>query len=231
MTVATPPFRALLTLLIASVAASCESTPRGAHELPKPAADLPAGKAGETRTVVLAAGCFWCVESVFEPLIGVTDVTSGFAGGTAETATYEQVSAGKTDHAEAVRITYDPSKITYAQLLHVYFSIFDPTTLDRQGPDAGRQYRSAFFHETDEQKRVTDAYVKQLADARTFDKPIVTAVEPLKAFYPADAHHQDYVKLHPDDPYVRQWAVPKMAKDREHFAGLLKSGSAASPAP
>src|SRR3954469_13498785 len=187
------------------------------HELPKAVEDLPAGRAGELRTLVLAGGCFWCVEAVFEKLDGVTDVTSGYAGGTKETATYEQVSSGGTDHAESVRITYDPSRISYGTLLRVFFTIFDPTTLNRQGPDSGRQYRTAIFYANGEERRVAEAYIKQLGEAKVFDQPIVTAVEPLKEFYPAEGYHQDYVRHHPENPYVTRWAVPKQHKVDEMF--------------
>jgi peptide-methionine (S)-S-oxide reductase len=193
------------------------------HELPRAAMDLPAGKAaGEARTLVLAGGCFWCVEAVFEKLEGVTDVTSGYAGGTKETATYEQVSSGGTDHAESVRITYDPARISYGTLLRVFFTIFDPTTLNRQGPDSGRQYRTAIFYAGDEERRVAEAYIKQLTEAKVFEQPIVTAVEPLKEFYPAEEYHQDYVKHHPGNPYVVRWAVPKMKHVDEMFGELVK---------
>jgi peptide-methionine (S)-S-oxide reductase len=192
------------------------------HTLPKAVVDLPAGKAGEVRTLVLAGGCFWCAEAVFEKLEGVSDVTSGYAGGTKETATYEQVSSGGTDHAESVRITYDPAKISYGTLLRVFFTIFDPTTLNRQGPDSGRQYRTAIFYGSDEERRVAEAYIKQLGEAKVFDQPIVTVVEPLKDFYPAEGYHQDYVRHHPENPYVARWAVPKMKKVDEMFGKLVK---------
>lgn len=188
--------------------------------VPKPAVDLPPAKPGEVRKLVLAAGCFWCVEAVFERLKGVREVTSGFAGGTAETAKYDLVSAGGTQHAESVEITYD-DRITYGQLLQVLFTIFDPTTLDRQGPDAGHQYRSAIFYKDAEEQRIARAYLEQLQRAKVFDRPIVTALEPLTGFYPAEAYHQDYVRRHPDHPYVRQWSVPKLIKLREHFGSLL----------
>jgi peptide-methionine (S)-S-oxide reductase len=152
----------------------------------------------------------------------VTDVTSGYAGGTKETATYEQVSSGATDHAESVRITYDPSKISYGTLLRVFFTIFDPTTLNRQGPDSGKQYRTAIFYASDEEKRVAEAYIKQLTEAKVFEQPIVTALEPLKEFYPAEGYHQDYVKHHPENPYVVRWAAPKMKKVEEMFGELVK---------
>jgi peptide-methionine (S)-S-oxide reductase len=194
----------------------------GHRELPKAVVDLPASKAGEVRTLVLAGGCFWCAEAVFEKLEGVTDVTSGYAGGTKETATYEQVSSGGTDHAESVRITYDPARISYGTLLRVFFTIFDPTTLNRQGPDSGRQYRTAIFYANEEERRVAEAYIKQLTEAKVFEQPIVTALEPLKEFYPAEGYHQDYVRHHPENPYVVRWAVPKMTKVEEMFKELVK---------
>ncbi|MBC8107914.1 MAG: peptide-methionine (S)-S-oxide reductase MsrA [Anaerolineae bacterium] len=212
----------LLPLLLAMLI-SCSTAAPGGHDVPKPAVDWPA-KDGETsRSIVISAGCFWCVEATFEQLNGVTDVTSGYAGGTKETAAYEQVSAGKTKHAEAVRITYDPTKISYAQLLQVMFTIFQPTALNFQGPDHGTQYRIAVFCESDEQKKVTEAYIKQLTDAKVFDQPIVVALEPIGAgFFPAEAYHQDYVVKNPRDPYVVQWALPKIEKVRTKFADLVK---------
>jgi peptide-methionine (S)-S-oxide reductase len=188
---------------------------------PKPALDIPAGKPGEQRTLVVAAGCFWCSEAVFESLRGVTNVTSGYAGGTKETAAYELVSAGSTGHAESIRITYDPSKISYGQLLQVLFTIFDPTTLDRQGPDSGHQYRSAIFVEGEE-KRVAEAYIRQVDAAKVFPRPVVTRIEPPSAFYPAEEYHQDFVKRHPDHPYVRQQSIPKLMAVRSLFPDLVQ---------
>jgi peptide-methionine (S)-S-oxide reductase len=217
----------LLIALFVAVGWSCGApTPAGVgaghRELPKAVVDLPAGKAGEMRTLVLAGGCFWCAEAVFEELEGVTDVTSGYAGGTKETATYEQVSSGGTDHAESVRITYDPARISYGTLLRVFFTIFDPTTLNRQGPDSGRQYRTAIFYANDEERRVAEAYIQQLTEAKVFEQPIVTALERLSEFYPAEGYHQDYVKHHPENPYVVRWAVPKVKKVEEMFGELVK---------
>jgi peptide-methionine (S)-S-oxide reductase len=197
-------------------------------DLPAPAVDLPAPSDGKPQTVVLAMGCFWCSEAVFEQLNGVTDVTAGYAGGTKETADYGKVSNRETDHAESVRITYDPAKISYGQLLRVMFTIFDPTTKDRQGPDAGHEYRTAIFYTNDDQRRVAAAYIKQLDDAKIFDAPIVTTLEPLdKGFFPAEDYHQHYVQIHPDEPYVRQQALPKIAKVRAHFKDLVKAQDAA----
>ena len=196
--------------------------PAAAKALPAPADDSPSTRPAGPRTAVLAAGCFWCVEAVFEQLDGVTDVVSGYAGGTKESADYEKVSAGETDHAEVVQVTYDPSKITYGQLLQVYFATHDPTTKDRQGPDWGRQYRSAIFYADDAEKRAGEAYIAQLNDAKAFPAPIVTTLEPLTGFYPAEAYHQDFVTKHPDHPYVRQWVPPKMEKLKKQFAERLK---------
>jgi peptide-methionine (S)-S-oxide reductase len=189
--------------------------------LPDPASDV-APAAGQ-QTAVFAGGCFWCTEAVFEQFKGVKKVVSGFAGGTDKTAHYETVSAGKTDHAESVQVTFDPTKITYGQLLKVFFSVaHDPTTLNRQGPDYGRQYRSAIFYANDEQKRVAEAYIAQLKAANVFGKPIVTEVANLNGFYPAEEYHQHFVQLHPDHPYVVANAVPKIEKARKTFPGMVK---------
>jgi peptide-methionine (S)-S-oxide reductase len=211
----------LTSVLIACLALRCASA-HASPDLPKPSTDLPAAKAGEKRTAVFAGGCFWCMEAVFEELSGVTDVVSGFAGGTKETAIYERVSSGGTSHAEAVQVTYDPSKVSFAQLIQVFFTMHDPTTKDRQGPDWGHQYRSAFFYQSAEEKSVVDSYIKQLEAAKVFSSPIVTTLEPFEGFYPADAHHQDFVRLHPDHPYVRQWALPKLQKEHQKFPSLTK---------
>jgi peptide-methionine (S)-S-oxide reductase len=162
------------------------------------------------------------VEAVFEPLEGVKEVVSGYAGGSADDATYDRVSSGRTAHAEAVRVTYDPKVVSYATLLHVLFSTHDPTTKDRQGPDHGPQYRSAIFFAGPEERAVAEAYVKQLDAARAFRAPVVTTFEPLTAFHPAEAYHQDFVARHPDHPYVRQWVPAKLAKLRDGFREALK---------
>lgn len=192
--------------------------------LPQPATDIVPPKPGghQTRTAVFAAGCFWCVEGIFEQLEGVTDVVSGYAGGTAETAKYEVVGGGDTDHAESVKVTYDPNRISYGTLLWVLFSTQDPTTLNRQGPDWGRQYRSTIFFANDDEKRVAQAYIAQLNAAKVFKGPVVTTLEPLKAFYPAEAYHQDFVKLHPTQPYVMAESLPRIEKARTLFPQLLK---------
>ena len=199
---------------------SCSRPTRAAAELPKPNLDLPAEKAGKPATAVLAGGCFWCTEAVFEQLAGVSEVVAGYAGGTKETADYQHYH--ESNHAEVIRITYDPAKITYGELLRVLFTVIDPTTKDGQHPDYGHQYRSAVFYANDDQKRVAEAYIQQLNEAKSFNKPIATTVEPLNAFYPAEDYHQHYVTKNPDDPYVLSWSKPKVQKTREHFKGELK---------
>jgi len=175
------------------------------------------------QTAVFAGGCFWCTEAVFEQFAGVKKVVSGYAGGTRETAHYKTVSAGQTDHAESIQITFDPSKISYGQLLKIFFSVaHDPTQLNRQGPDYGKQYRSAIFYANADQKRVAEAYIQQLTDAKVFSKPIVTQVVELKGFYPAEDYHQDFVANNPSNPYVMANAVPKIQKTRKAFPGMLK---------
>jgi peptide-methionine (S)-S-oxide reductase len=179
-------------------------------------------KAGQAR-VVLAGGCFWCVEAVYKNLDGVASVKSGYAGGSAETADYATVSSGTTNHAEAVEVVYDPSRISYGQILKVFFSIaHDPTQLNRQGPDTGRQYRSAIFYADDEQKRVAEAYIDQLNEARVFDGPIVTEVVPLEAFFEAETYHQDYAARNASNPYIVVNAQPKVRKLRSYQASREK---------
>jgi peptide-methionine (S)-S-oxide reductase len=187
------------------------------EQFPDPVVDAKlADKSGESRAI-LAGGCFWCVEAVYKNLDGVTSVKSGYAGGTADTADYETVSSGRTDHAESVEVVYDPSRISYGQILKVFFSIaHDPTQLNRQGPDSGRQYRSAIFYADDEQKRLATAYIDQLNKAHVFDRPIVTEVVPLEAFYQAETYHQDYAARNPLNPYIVINAQPKVRKLRSY---------------
>jgi peptide methionine sulfoxide reductase msrA/msrB len=182
-----------------------------------------AGKDPSRAEAVFAGGCFWCVEAVFRQLNGVLDVTSGYAGGDAKTANYETVSTGQTGHAESVKIVYDPRKISYETLLKVHFASHDPTMLNRQGNDVGSQYRSAIFYANDEQKQIAEAMIADLTDANVYLRPIVTALEPLKAFYPAEAHHQNYVACYPHQAYVKSVALPKVAKVRAKFKDLLKT--------
>jgi peptide-methionine (S)-S-oxide reductase len=181
-----------------------------------------AAKPGK-ETAVFAGGCFWGVQAVFQHVHGVTSATSGYSGGASSTAEYEVVSTGQTGHAESVQVVFDPSQVTYGQLLKVFFSVaHDPTELNRQGPDSGTQYRSAIFYSNDEQKRVASAYIAQLDQAKAFPSAIVTQVVPLKAFYPAEAYHQNYATLHPDNPYIAINDAPKVDHLREQLPELYK---------
>jgi peptide-methionine (S)-S-oxide reductase len=180
-------------------------------------------KPGSTQTAVLAGGCFWGVEAVFERVRGVSEVVSGYAGGSKASADYQQVSAGTTDHAEAVKITYDPKVVSYAQLLSIYFSVaHDPTELNRQGPDVGRQYRSAIFFATPSQQTAARASIATLRNRKVFPRPIVTQVVPLQAFYSAEAYHQNYIAHNPFNPYVVVNDLPKLAQLKRQFPQLLK---------
>ena len=187
--------------------------------VPPPEADAALAAAGTpARTAVLAGGCFWGVQAVFQHVRGVTRATSGYAGGAASTAHYEMVGTGRTGHAESVQITYDPSRITYGQLLRVFFSVaHDPTTLNRQGPDSGTEYRSAIFFQDADQERIARAYVAQLDRTAIFPRPIVTAISKLPAFYEAEDYHQDYATLHPDDAYIAINDAPKVANLKKLF--------------
>ncbi|MFL6285771.1 MAG: peptide-methionine (S)-S-oxide reductase MsrA [Pyrinomonadaceae bacterium] len=212
--------RALAVALLGTTLA-CGAAKATGVAIPDPALDAPlAAKKGE-QTAVLAGGCFWGIEAVFEHVNGVTDVTSGYSGGAAETAHYEMVGSGETGHAESVRITYDPSRISYGQLLKVFFAVaHDPTELNRQGPDTGTQYRSAIFYSDDEQRRIAEAYIKQLDQAKVFERPIVTQVSRLNSFYQAENYHQDYAAQHPDDSYIVFNDLPKVANLQRQFPRL-----------
>lgn len=189
---------------------------------PAPEQDLP--QSGSEARLVLAGGCFWCVEAVFLAMDGVTKVESGYAGGdSADTANYEAVCTGTTGHAEVVDVHYDPAKVSFGELLRVFFSVaHDPTQLNRQGNDRGTQYRSAVFYETPEQKAVAEAYLRQLGAAGVFPEPIVTTLEPLDAFYPAEAYHQNFAARNPYQPYIMAVAAPKMEKLVDNYGDRLK---------
>jgi methionine-S-sulfoxide reductase len=176
----------------------------------------------QSATVVLAGGCFWCTEAAFEQLEGVLDVTSGYTGGAGGTANYKAVCGGDTGHAEAIRITYDPAKITYEQLLDVFFDAHDPTQLNRQGNDIGTQYRSAIFYASEEEKRAAEAKIDHLNKSGYFQRPIATTLEALGDFYPAEDYHQDYARLNPEQPYIQAVSTPKMCKVRSKHASLMK---------
>jgi len=195
-----------------------------AATLPDPAVD--AAKTADKRaaTAVFAGGCFWGVEAVFKHVKGVTSAVSGYAGGSAKTAHYEIIGMGLTGHAESVQVTYDPSQISYGQLLRVFFSVaHDPTQLNRQGPDVGTQYRSAIFYADSEQQRIAQAYIDQLSKAKTFARPIVTQLTPLNAFYPAEDYHQDYLAKHPESMYIVINDMPKLNNLRQEFPQIYVS--------
>lgn len=211
-----------VVVLLANTLA-CNAVTNAADVVTLPNPHTSANNAKGEQTAVFAGGCFWGVEAVFEHVKGVTDVTSGYTGGDATTATYNAVSEGDTGHAEAVRITYDSSQVSYEQLLKIFFSVaHDPTELNRQGPDTGTQYRSAIFFANDEQKGITQAYIAQLDEAKVFKRPIVTQVVALDSFYKAEAYHQDYLARHPRDPYIVINDQPKVANLRKQFADLYK---------
>ncbi|WP_441279508.1 peptide-methionine (S)-S-oxide reductase MsrA [Tardiphaga sp. 172_B4_N1_3] len=185
--------------------------------IPAPATDIPA--ATGIQTAVIAGGCFWGVQGVFQHTAGVVNAVSGYAGGSKSSANYTAVSTGSTGHAEAVEIKYDPQKISYGKILQIYFSVaHDPTQLNRQGPDSGTQYRSEIFATTPEQKKVAEAYIAQLNAAKVYKKPIVTKLGMLEAFYPAEAYHQDYLTLHPNQPYIAYNDIPKVENLKKIFA-------------
>ncbi|NJL31411.1 MAG: peptide-methionine (S)-S-oxide reductase MsrA [Phycisphaerales bacterium] len=204
-------------------AGSAGVTKADADGFPSAEQDEPLATESGRREVVLAGGCFWCTEAVFEKLEGVLDVVSGYAGGTKASAKYDVVSMGGTDHAEAIRIVYDPSKITLGQLLKVFFNIaHDPTQLNRQGADVGRQYRSAVFFADAQQEKIARGYIAQLNQARVFRQPIVTTLEPLEEFFLAEQYHQDFVVRNPNQPYVRGVAASKVEKLQEKYPDKLK---------
>jgi peptide-methionine (S)-S-oxide reductase len=219
MEVRTMKQRLVITLLAALGSLNVLS----AADFPAPKGDLPLASASSKDSVVLAGGCFWGVEAVFDHLKGVTNVVSGFAGGEKKTAHYETVSTGTTGHAESVKITYDPSKVSLGQILMVYFSVaHNPTELNRQGPDTGTQYRSAIFYQTEDQKRIAEAYIQQLNDEHVFRRPIVTQVTPFTGFFAAEGYHQHYLEHNPDNPYIVENDLPKLAALKKEYPELCK---------
>ena len=214
----------LVSLFLAGGMTACGTATASVTDIPNPVLDAPLTSARGQQTAVLAGGCFWGVEAVFEHVKGVIKVTSGYSGGAASTAQYETVSTGATGHAESVRIIYDPSQISYGQLRKVFFSVaHDPTELNRQGPDTGTQYRSAIFYGNEEQKRIAEAYIVQLNQAKVFHGPIVTKVNALQSFYEAEGYHQGYLDRHPDEPYIMINDLPKVENLRKHFPDLYKA--------
>jgi peptide-methionine (S)-S-oxide reductase len=192
-----------------------------AVRLPAPTLDIRSARPAATETVVFAGGCFWGIQSVFQHVKGVVTATSGYAGGWVHKPSYEDVTTGRTGHAEAVRVVFDPSQVSYGKLLEVFFSVaHDPTQLNRQGPDVGTQYRSALFFTSLEQKQTTEAYIKQLDAAHTFKSRIVTQIVPIKTFFAAEAYHQDYAEKNPREPYIMMYDAPKVANLKKQFPAL-----------
>jgi peptide-methionine (S)-S-oxide reductase len=221
--------RSLQVLMLLSLV-GCSQATMHTEETPKPKTNVVPVQGGVNATApngqeiaVFAGGCFWCTEAVFERVRGVSTVVSGYAGDSKDLAVYELVGSGTTKHAESIQITYDPKQITYGDLLHIFFGVIDPTTKNYQGPDHGTQYRSTIFYLNDEQKRVAEAYIKQLTDEKIFSAPIVTTIEPIgEGFFPAEDYHQDFVAHHPDHPYVQAWSVPKIEKLTTKYKEYLK---------
>jgi peptide-methionine (S)-S-oxide reductase len=210
-------------LILVGFSFACSTADASSTPLPDPEIDAPLAKTKGEQKAVLAGGCFWGIEAVFEHVKGVSDAKSGYAGGDAASAEYRKVSSGTTGHAESVLVTYDPSQVTYGQLLKVFFSVaHDPTELNRQGPDRGTQYRSAIFYANEEQKRIAEAYIKQLDRAKVFNQPIVTQVTPLEAFHDAEAYHQDYLAQHPNEPYIVINDMPKVENLKKQLPQLYK---------
>lgn len=220
----TSPIRQLVIVaaaLLGTGACNAKASSARSAPVPAPLVDTPRSSAPGEQTAVVSGGCFWGVQAVFQHVKGVVRATSGYSGGSAKTAEYEIVSTGETGHAESVQIVYDPSQITYGELLRVFFSVaHDPTELNRQGPDEGTQYRSAIFYANDEQKRIAEAYIAQLNEAKVFAHPIVTQVVALQAFYPAEAYHQNYAALHPNQPYIVFNDAPKVEHLKQEFPEL-----------
>jgi len=201
--------------------ASCDSS-SAVVTIPNPKVDIALTSTSGEETAVVAGGCFWGIQAVFEHLKGVIRATSGYSGGAANTAQYEKVCSGRTGHAEAVEVVFDPSKISYGQVLKVFFSVaHDPTELNRQGPDVGTQYRSAIFYVSEDQKRIGEAYVKQLDEAKVFGRPIATQIVPLDVFYPAEEYHQGYADQHPENMYIVINDLPKVANLKKQYPALF----------
>jgi peptide-methionine (S)-S-oxide reductase len=209
----------LATLILAASGLGCNAQSKTA--VPPPALDAPLAAKSSHQTAVFAGGCFWGTQAVFERVRGVLDTTAGYSGGSASTATYDQVTTETTGHAESVKVVYDPSKITYGTLLRIFFSVHDPTTLNRQGPDSGTSYRSDIFYSNDEQRKIATAYIAQLNAEHAFPHPIVTQVNALTGFYDAESYHQDYALHNPNNPYIEICDRPKIATLKNEFPQLF----------
>jgi peptide-methionine (S)-S-oxide reductase len=217
----------LAASMLATVA--CNAKAGTATPVPAPAVDAIRASAPSKQTAVIAGGCFWGIQAVFQHVKGVISATSGYSGGTKKNPDYELVSSGTTGHAESVQIVFDPSQVTYGELLRVFFSVaHDPTELNHQGPDSGTQYRSVIFYTSDEQKHIAEAYIAQLDAAKVFPQRIVTQLVPLAAFYPAESYHQDYAALHPDQPYIYFNDAPKVEHLKQEFPDLYTGKRAAT---
>jgi peptide-methionine (S)-S-oxide reductase len=215
-------FRSLLTFALATALTGCTVGAAARMPLPPPSTDASLAKTSGKQTAVFAGGCFWGTQAVFERVRGVLKTSTGYSGGSASTATYAQVTTETTNHAESVQVVYDPSKITYGELLRIFFSVaHDPTQLNRQGPDVGTSYRSAIFYANDEQKRLATAYIQQLDAAHIFPRAIVTQVVPLQGFYRAEDYHQDYALHNPDNPYILVCDRPKIEALKQQFPDLF----------
>jgi peptide-methionine (S)-S-oxide reductase len=214
----------VMAAVMAVVTMVAPKTTTAAVAIPNPTVDEPVSTAKGQQTVVLSGGCFWGIQAVFEHVKGVKSATSGYSGGTVKSPSYEQVSSGATGHAESVKIVYDPSKVTFGQLLKVFFAVaHDPTELDRQGPDSGTQYRSAIFYVNDSQEKIAKAYIDQLNQAKVYPQPIVTEVTAYSAFYPAEDYHQDYADKNPYNPYIMMNDAPKVANLKKELPDLYKA--------
>ncbi|HEY6970048.1 MAG TPA: peptide-methionine (S)-S-oxide reductase MsrA [Candidatus Angelobacter sp.] len=214
--------RLLLIFMLSVALLGCSAKAASNQPIPAAKVDVPLATASGHQTAVFAGGCFWGTQAVFERVKGVTATTVGYSGGSASTATYDQVTTETTGHAESIEVVYDPSRITYGQLLRIFFSVaHDPTQLNRQGPDVGTSYRSAIFYSTPDQKRIAEAYIAQLGAAKIFPGKIVTQVVPLKGFYKAEDYHQDYALKNPNDPYIQVCDRPKIAALKEQFPELF----------
>jgi peptide-methionine (S)-S-oxide reductase len=214
----------VLAIFLLSTMLACSAATATAIAIPDPTLDAPLAATKGEQTAVFAGGCFWGIQAVFQHVKGVKSATAGYSGGAAQTAHYEMVSEGDTGHAESVQVIYDPSQVTYGQLLKVFFSVaHDPTELNRQGPDTGTQYRSAIFYSTEEQQRIALAYINQLNQAKVFNRAIVTQVVAFNSFYQAEGYHQDYAVKHPDDPYIATNDLPKVENLRKQLPNLYKA--------
>ena len=221
-------FKTYSVTLIALLALSCQSKAKNTVNAPGEASaelseEVPVhADLQEYETAYFASGCFWCVEAIFESVKGVKEAVSGYAGGAEENPTYEQVSYGRTTHAEAVEVFYDPEKVSFFELVQVFFGSHDPTTLNRQGPDRGPQYRSIAFYKNEEERKIIEQYTKALEESGIYDRPIVTEIKPHTTFWKAEEYHQDYERKHPADSYIRNVSIPRLNRFKENFPDYLK---------